>query len=85
MKAYNGAGHDECPPTGSGIGLDSLEHRHVMFELLGLDGARSVVIDLLIVDSFALEVGLRLDLGRHGLLCGDVTHVDDFCEKRGKR
>lgn len=63
-RAYNGAGHDECPPTGGGIGLDRLEHRHIMFDLLGIDGARSVVVDLLvdIVDRSARGAGLRLDL-----------------------
>jgi hypothetical protein len=29
-RAYNGARHHECPPAGSGIGLDGLEHSHIM-------------------------------------------------------
>ena len=61
--AYNGAGHDECPPAGSGVGPDSLQHRHVMFDLLGINGARSVVVDLHIA-SFDIGGALRLDLRR---------------------
>jgi hypothetical protein len=63
-RTYNGARHYECPPAGSGIGLDSLEHSHIMFDLLGIDGTRSVVVDLLadIVNRSAWGAGLRLDL-----------------------
>ena len=65
--AYDGAGHDECPPAGSGVGPDSLQHRHVMFDLLGIDGARSVVVDLFAdssMASFGIGDALRLDLRR---------------------
>jgi hypothetical protein len=82
--AYNGARHDECPPTGSGIGLDSLEHGHVMFDIFGIDGARPVVDGLLganiLIDGFMFGGGMRLDL-RHGRLLVDlVVHVDEFCD-----
>jgi hypothetical protein len=84
-RAYNGARHDECPPTGSGIGLDGLEHSHVMFDLLGIDGTRSVVVGLvadMIVERSALGGGVGLDLMRYGrLLCEVVVHVDDLWEK----
>ena len=80
-RAYNGARHDECPPAGSRIRLDSLDHGHIMFDLLGINGACSVVVDLLVhvVDRTARRGRQRLDLGRRGRLLGvDVVHVDGF-------
>ena len=56
-----------------------------MFDILGIDGACSVVVDLLVavVDGSARGAGLHLDLRRGGrLLCIDVIHVADFWEKR---
>jgi hypothetical protein len=79
-RAYNGARHYECPPTGSGIGLDSLEHRHIMFDLLGIDSACSVVVHaalLVIVDRSARGGGLHLDLRRWVRLLVEVIHVDE--------
>ena len=51
-----------------------------MFDLLGIDGACSVVVDLFVdvaVDRYARGDGLRLDLRRGGLLLSGI-HVDDF-------
>ena len=79
-KTYNSAGHDKGPETGRGIGPDGLQHRHLMFDLLGLDGACAVIVDLLvgIVDGAAVGGRLRLDLCHGGrLLCLDVAHVGD--------
>ena len=86
-RAYNGARHYERPPTGSGIGLDSLEHRHIMFDLLGIDGACSVVVhvDLLvdIVDRSARGGRLHLDLRRGvRLLVDEGIHVDVDVDER---
>ena len=68
-SAYDGTGHHKRPPTGSRIGLHSLEHGQSVLDLLGLDGTRSVVVDFLvdIVNGTARRAGLGLDLLR-GLL-----------------
>lgn len=52
-----------------------------MFDFLGIDGARSVVVDLLmvIVDRLVFGGGLRLDLHRRRRLLGvGVAHVGSF-------
>jgi hypothetical protein len=59
-----------------------------MFDILSIDGARSVEADLVgvIVDMFAFGGGLLLKLQRCGrLLCGDVIHVGDFGERNVTR
>lgn len=89
-RTYNGARHHEGPPTSSGIGLDGLDHSHPKLGFFGIDGACSVVVDLLggiIVNRPAPQGGrLRLDLQRRGLLlCGVASHVDTFRERNEKR
>ena len=77
---YDSTRHNECPPTGSWIGLDGLEHRHVMFDLLSIDGARPVVVDLLpTIGRAAIGGRLRLHLHRsRRLLLNLVIHVEQF-------
>jgi hypothetical protein len=77
VSAYNGAGHDERPERGHGIGADGLEHAHVVFRILGLDGTSLVDLALLLivegggmvgVGDAVVDMDLRLGLnsGTHG-------------------
>lgn len=76
-EAYDGAGHDKCPPSGSRVGSSSLQHCHIVLQVLGIDGTSAVVINLLIDFILMLaHVALGLDLGLDGLLLrSGVAHV----------
>jgi len=65
-RTYNGARHNECPPTSSRIGLDCLHDSHIKLDLLRIDSSRAIVIGLLvgIVDGAIVVGGVGLDLGR---------------------
>jgi hypothetical protein len=76
--AYNGAGHDESPESGHGVLAESLEHAHVVLEVLGLDGillqvgVAGLLIDVGVLDGGVVPLhlgGARLfDVAAHG--CG---------------
>lgn len=65
-RTYNGARHNERPPTSSRIGLDCLHDSHIKLDLLRIDSSRAIVIGLLIgiVDGAIVVGGVGLDLRR---------------------
>ena len=70
-RTYNGARHNECPPTSSRIGLDGLHNSHIKLDLLRIDSSRAIVVGLLIgiVDGAIVVGRVGLDLRRmHRLL-----------------
>ncbi len=86
--AHNRCGHDESPEASHGIESDGLQHSHVVFRVLRLDGIRLVCRGrrLLVKIGGVVEVGMmRLDLGEVAGRLGiaDVAHsVDDLGDRR---
>jgi len=73
-KSYNGARHDEGPPTGGRISLDGLPNSHAMLEILGIDSTRSVQAALL-VDIVARLGMVGFDFHGRKRLFVEVAHV----------
>jgi hypothetical protein len=76
-SAYNCAGHDEGPQGGHGIGIDGLEHAHLVLGILCLDGAGLVDALLLVGEGAIVDMGDADGALELGLCLGldSSTHV----------